>query len=167
MFAAAEILETIVAPCTDLQFVLSTSWVRVLTYYKAAKRLPPDLRGRLRGATWLSNMNLDWWNTLTRYEQIATHVSRHAITRWLSIDKDDEGWPLSESHHLVRTNDSTGLLERAAQHDLQRKLELLCSVWMFCTHIVSNGNLVELERAPHEYSRNSRPSGSHCGNCRV
>jgi len=72
-------------------------------------------------------MNWDWWDTLTRYEQIATHVSRHAITQWLSIDNDDEGWPLSESHHLVRTNDSTGLLERAAQRDLQRKLELLCS----------------------------------------
>lgn len=125
LFAAAEILVAILAPYTDLQVVLSTSWVRVLTYYKAAKRLPPDLRNRLRGATWHSGMNSAWWNTLTRYEQIANHVRRHAITRWLAIDDDADGWFVADSHRLVQTNGSLGLIEEATQQDLARKLGML------------------------------------------
>lgn len=132
LFAAADILESILTPYPELQIVLSTTWVRVLTYYKAAKRLSPDLRNRLRGATWHSGMNLAWWNTLTRYEQIANHASRHAIVCWLAIDNDANGWPLAESRHLVRTKDSIGLLEGTAQRDLERKLELLYSGRLFC-----------------------------------
>ena len=127
LFAAAKILESILAPHPEIQVVLSTSWVRVLNYHKAAKRLPPDLRNRLRGATWHSSMDLAWWNSLTRYEQIANHVRRHAVACWLAIDNDADGWPLAESHHLVRTDDSVGLLDGEAQRDLERKLVLLCS----------------------------------------
>ena len=127
LFAAAKMLESIFAPYPEIQIVLSTTWVRVLNYHKVAKRLPPDLRNRLRGATWHSSMDLAWWNSLTRYEQIANHVGRHAVACWLAIDNDADGWPLAESHHLVRTNDSVGLLDGTAQWDLERKLVLLCS----------------------------------------
>lgn len=127
LFAAARILESILAQYPEIQIVLSTTWVRVLSYHKAAKRLPPDLRNRLRGATWHSSMDLAWWNSLTRYEQIANHVRRHAVACWLAIDNDASGWPVAESHHLVRTSDSVGLLDGTAQWDLERKLVLLCS----------------------------------------
>jgi len=126
LFAAAGILESILAPYPKLQLILSTTWVRVLSYHTAAKRLPPGLQPRLRGATWHSSIDTDWWSTLTRYEQIMNHVKRHAINSWIAIDNDAEGWPLDDAERLVRTRDSHGLLEPAAQRELARKLALLC-----------------------------------------
>ncbi len=125
LFAASDILESILTPYPELQIVLSTSWVRVLTYYKAAKRLPPNLQNRLRGATWHSSTNSTWWDSLTRYEQIANHARRHAVTRWLAIDDDADGWFVAESHRLIQTNGSLGLFEEAAQQNLARKLARL------------------------------------------
>ena len=126
LFAAAGILDSILAPYPSVQLILATTWVRVLSYHTAAKRLPPGLQTRLCGATWHTSIDAEWWSTLTRYEQIANHVRRHAIENWLAIDNDAEGWPLDEADRLVRTRDSHGLLEPAAQCELARKLALLC-----------------------------------------
>lgn len=131
LFAAVDILESILAPYPEFQVVLSTSWVRVFSYYDAAKFLSPNLRNRLRGATWHS-MDLAWWNALTRYDQISNHVNHHAIACWLAIDDDAHGWPSTESHRLVRTIGSLGLLEVTAQQDLERKLALLRSGLLVC-----------------------------------
>ena len=125
LFAAAGILESILAPYPVVQLVLATTWVRVLSYHTAAKRLPPGLQQRLRGATWHSSIDGEWWSTLTRYQQIANHVSRHAIKTWLAVDNDADGWPLDAADRLVHTPDSCGLLEPAAQGELARKLALL------------------------------------------
>ena len=125
LFAAAGILESILALYPAVQVILATTWVRVLSYHTAAKRLPPGLQTRLRGATWHSSIDAEWCNTLTRYEQIANHARRHAIKTWLAVDNDAEGWPLDEADRLVRTLDRHGLLEPAAQYELTRKLALL------------------------------------------
>lgn len=126
LFAAAGVLESILAPYPAVQLILATTWVRVLSYHTAAKRLPPSLQARLRGATWHSSVDADWWSTLTRYEQIANHAKRHAIKNWLAIDNDAEGWPFDEVGRLVHTRDTHGLLDVAAQRELECKLALLC-----------------------------------------
>ena len=47
LFAAAAILESILMPYPAAQLILSTTWVRVMTYHKAAKRLPIGLQKAL------------------------------------------------------------------------------------------------------------------------
>ncbi|WP_342747779.1 HAD domain-containing protein, partial [Thiomonas delicata] len=47
LFQHAALLETLLAPYPAVRIVLSTSWVRVFSYSRAAKRLTPALRARV------------------------------------------------------------------------------------------------------------------------
>ena len=104
LFQHASTLATVLEPHPDIQIVLSTSWVRELSFDRAKKHLPSSLQERVIGATYHSafeSRNSPWfevdagipWTSLTRYQQIARHVARHGVSDWLSIDNDNEGWP--------------------------------------------------------------------------
>ena len=122
LFECAPILEQHLAPYPQLQIVLSTSWVRVLSYDDARGWLPPSLRVRVVGATWHSHMQQDRWHVMTRFEQVWSDVCRNRHTRWLAVDNDDEGWPARYRDRLVHTADEVGLADAGAQHELRVKL---------------------------------------------
>ena len=130
LFEHAHILAAAIELHPEVKIVLSTSWVRELGFSRAKKYLPEALQARVSGSTHHSgyeseDFNDSPWNTLTRYEQIARHVARHNLTHWLAVDNDNEGWPESQAHRLVHTDDWLGLGESAAQQRLLTALQPL------------------------------------------
>jgi AcrR family transcriptional regulator len=62
------------------------------------------------------------WQHLTRFEQIARHVTRNKVVDWIAVDNDSKGWPNNQRHRLVLTQDDIGLGEEAAQQELANAL---------------------------------------------
>lgn len=123
LFEWTPILAEHLEPYPDLRIILSTSWVRVLSFNEALAWLPDSLGSRVIGATWHSAMDKHWWMNLSRYQQISLHAKRHRITRWLAIDDDTQGWPDGGRGQLVHTDSLLGIATPATQALLRRKLE--------------------------------------------
>lgn len=116
LFEYAGLLDDILAPHPQATIVLSTSWVPELGFDRARSYLPEGLHQRVRGATWYSTLyDKATWFGLTRYEQIAAYVRRHAIKNWIALDDDDHGWADDRRHHLVHTDELEGLSEIRSQ----------------------------------------------------
>ena len=126
LFVWMPILETILADFPLVRVRLSTSWVYVKRFSYAKGRLSALLQARVDGSTFHTMMPDYEWEEMTRYEQILSDVNRKKYTNWLAIDNDDYGWPDSERHHLVKTENLLGLGDPSAQADLQAKLAILC-----------------------------------------
>lgn len=109
LFEWAPLLAECLEPYPAVRIVLSTSWVRVLSFNEARERLPNALAERVVGATWHSSMNQNWWLGLSRYQQIHLHARRHRVERWLAVDNDNEGWPREQAHRLVLTDSILGI----------------------------------------------------------
>ena len=124
LFEHAQLLADLVDPYPHVQIVLSTSWVWALGYTEARARLPEQLQARVKGATWHSQMEDRFmWRHYTRHSQIDSYVKRHLLTNWIAIDNDDIGWPESERHRLVHTNDWGGIGDTAVQNELLLKIQ--------------------------------------------
>lgn len=119
LFMWAHILEQLLMPYTDIDIVLSTSWVRWRSYSRTRKTLPESLRKRIVGATWHSRMDPHEWAELTRYQQIRRYLGHRHHGEWLALDDDDEGWPDSERDRLICTDPESGLSDPATQRRLQ------------------------------------------------
>lgn len=124
LFEWGGILEELLLPYPELQLVLSTTWVRVLSLEVARSHLPDTLQRRVVGGTWYETAPRRW-NNMTRYEQVLHAVNRHRHVRWLAIDDDGLGWPAEHRDHLVLTDPLVGLGDSDAQTELRMKLELL------------------------------------------
>ncbi|MPS90062.1 MAG: hypothetical protein E2585_15455 [Comamonas sp.] len=109
LFEYAEVLVEALAPYPDVAIVLSTSWVRVLSYSQARAYLPEALRSRVIGATFHSAMNKFEFDAMTRGAQVLADATRRSATNWVALDDDDEGWLGAASNHLVLSNGSQGL----------------------------------------------------------
>lgn len=125
LFEWAPLLVEQLEPYPDLQIVLSTSWVRVLSFNEARDWLPEALRRRVIGATWHRGMDQNWWQFLTRYQQVSLHARRHKVARWLAIDDDVEGWPDECRTPLVDTDGMLGIAAPDTRALLHRKLREL------------------------------------------
>lgn len=128
LFEHALILAAALEPHPEVKIVLSTSWVRELGFSGAKKRLLPPFQDRVIGATYHTDFEREEfagtpWGLLTRYEKIIRHVSRKNITNWLAVDNDNEGWPETQGHRLVNTDDWLGLGDTAAQQCLAAALK--------------------------------------------
>lgn len=123
LFEWAPLLAQHLEPYPDTRIILSTSWVRVLSFNEARAWLPDTLGSRVIGATWHSAMDQFWWHNLSRYQQISLHAKRHRISRWLAIDDDTEGWPDGSRGQLVHTDPMLGIATPDTRALLLRKLE--------------------------------------------
>ena len=128
LFEHAHILAAAIEPHPEVNIVLSTSWVRELGFSRAKKYLPLVLQDRVSGSAYHTGYeSVDFtgtpWGLLTRYEQIIRHVSRHNITNWIAVDNDNEGWPESQVHRLIHTDDWLGLGDPIAQQRLVSALQ--------------------------------------------
>lgn len=125
LFEFAEVLSELIAPYSELQIVLSTSWVRQLGFEVARAYLPESLQRRVVGATWHETVPRGW-DKLTRYQQIQRNVATHRHERWLAIDDDCRGWSDEHRSNIVVTDSLLGLGAASAQDELRDKLALLC-----------------------------------------
>lgn len=123
LFEWSALLAEHLEPYPDIQIVLSTSWVRVLSFNEARAWLPDSLGRRVIGATWHSAMNQFWWHNLSRDQQISLHAKRHRISRWLAIDDDTQGWPDGSRGQLVHTDPMLGIATPGTRALLLRKPE--------------------------------------------
>lgn len=122
LFECSPLLIEALAPHPDIRIVLSTSWVRVLGFNKACKRLPQTLRERVIGATWHSDMDAGEWQTLTRFSQVTRYAHHHRVERWLAVDDDAQGWFRGYHDNLVHTHSDFGLALASTRKELQEKL---------------------------------------------
>jgi hypothetical protein len=113
LFMWAPILESLLSECPQIQIVLSTSWVRQLDFKRAKKRLPESLQDPVIGATYHSSMesgpDATPWMQRTRWQQIASHLSRNKVQDWIALDDDAAGWPDDQRHRLLLCDPQTGL----------------------------------------------------------
>lgn len=125
LFEWAEVLSELIAPYSELQIVLSTSWVRQLGFEVSRAYLPESLQRRVVGATWHETVPRGW-DKLTRYQQIQRNVATHRHERWLAIDDDCRGWSDEHRSNIVVTDSLLGLGAASAQDELRDKLARLC-----------------------------------------
>jgi hypothetical protein len=123
-FEHADLLESVLAPYPQVRIVLSTSWVRVLTYERAKRQLPKRLQARVVGATYHSGMPREVFESLARGEQVLSDVRRRLPARWVAVDDDSEG-PDEYQRHLVRSDSALGLRGPGVLDELQRHIRRL------------------------------------------
>lgn len=132
LFMWAPVLADILEHFNEVSLILSTSWVRNLSYKRALSFLPPDLGKRVAGATWHSSMARDWvdeskWDGRTRYDQISRFAARAQLVNWVSLDDDPEGWGATAQHRLVACNPDLGLSDPQTQRLLIGALQQMSS----------------------------------------
>ena len=104
----------------EISIVLSTPWVRHIGFSRAKAALPEHLRKRVIGSTWHSAVSSprglisdceDWYDSATRYEQIARSLTRANLSSrdWVAIDHNAGGWPQDMLRHLVKVDRTKGL----------------------------------------------------------
>lgn len=129
LFEYAEVLVEFLAPYPEVAIVLSTSWVRVLSYSQAMAYLPETLRSRVIGATFHSAMNKFEFDAMSRGAQVLADATRRSATSWVALDDDEEGWGAAASPHLVLTERTSGLSEPQALKELSDKLKEQIKQW--------------------------------------
>lgn len=124
----APILIELLQDFPAVRIVLSTSWVRLLSYRRARDYLPPALQARTISATWHSAMirsPIEGYDSWSRHEQIRAAVTRAGITQWLALDDDPNySWPPTDAR-LVRCEPREGLGNDQTQAELRTKLQEL------------------------------------------
>ncbi len=129
LFMHADILIEAIKVNSDIEIVLSTSWVSTLGYQTTLNYMPKALRERVLGATYYKQSS-DYYtdhpfDNMTRFEQIHEHVKANVISNWIAIDdlhSNTQDWPLEYWPHLVICDGNKGLGDEETQADLNTKL---------------------------------------------
>ncbi|RDJ98531.1 HAD domain-containing protein [Paraburkholderia lacunae] len=123
LFEHAELLERVLLPYPDVKIVLSTSWVRVYKgVARVARKLPPELRARVVGATYHRSMDPESFRQTLRGMQIWADVLRRQPVDWIALDDDYLDWPSWCGDKLVRTHEVLGISAPVVLAELRAKL---------------------------------------------
>ncbi|RIJ85285.1 hydrolase [Ralstonia solanacearum] len=125
LFEFADILNELLVPYPGVELVLSTNWVKTLSFNEARDAMPlEELRRRVRGATYHSRFDDAYrWNGIARGTQILRYVSRHRLVRWLAIDDRNDGFG-DYAGHLVHCDLNHGLGDFVVQEQLKAALHM-------------------------------------------
>lgn len=123
LFEHCELLERVLLPYPDVRIVLSTSWVRVYkSVARVARKLTPELRARVIGATYHGSMDAESFREAPRGMQIWADVLRRQPADWLAVDDDYLHWPTWCRDKLVRTHEILGIGTPVVLAELRAKL---------------------------------------------
>jgi hypothetical protein len=123
LFEWAHILEELLMPYPEVKIVLSTSWVRMKSFYFAKSYLPLALQERVIGATYHHREMIDSiYDQMSRGHQVWSDVLRRKALRWFALDNDDSGWPKQCRGDLILTDDRMGLSDPAVQQQIRVRL---------------------------------------------
>lgn len=124
LFEYAPYLIDVLAPYSQVQIVLTTSWLHSLGAGKTIALLPDELRQRVVGTTLntpprLSEIKDGTAKTMTAIR----HAAKHGLTTWLVVD--DEAWGVSPGfeRHFLHTDPETALGSPEARKQLREWLE--------------------------------------------
>ncbi|MGQ3085332.1 MAG: HAD domain-containing protein [Hydrogenophaga sp.] len=123
LFEHADLLASILAPYPEVHIVLSTSWVRRYGCYGSAKRLPAELRERVIGSTFHSQMDENAFSAMPRGQQVLEDVLRRKPRDWVALDDVDEGWPKELRGHVLITDERLGLTAPGIVDALRSRIE--------------------------------------------
>lgn len=118
LFENCDLLVEALQPYPDVRIILSTSWVRVLGFNEAVRRLPQPLQRRVVGATFHTAMPRDWFLSLTRHQQILRDIERRSPTAWVAIDDDFADLPRPPRRNFVVSDPVRGIAAPAVHDDL-------------------------------------------------
>jgi len=126
LFMWTFLLSDLLAACPNVRIVLSTSWVRLLSFTRARSYLPEALQKRVIGATWHSRIeDYQRWDSASRYQQIRRYVNRAGLKNWIAIDDDGEGWSPADADRLIQTDGERGISDPAILLQIADKLKKL------------------------------------------
>jgi hypothetical protein len=126
LFEHAPLLAAVLRPYPDIRIVLSTSWVRwYRSVHRVARKLPPELKARVVGATYHQHMEEESFRQAPRGMQIWADVLRRKPAAWLALDDDYLHWPTWCREQLVRTDEVLGISAPQVLDELKAKLLLL------------------------------------------
>ena len=133
LFMWAPLLIEALSGNLHVQIVLSTSWARQFGFSRARRWLPAEIKHRVIGATWHSQMGRHqeaehrlgstWWDEVDRYQQIKRYVTRAELGNdWLAIDDQPGNWAARDLDKLVHVDGETGLSDTDAMNLLIGKI---------------------------------------------
>lgn len=123
LFEHTQLLAELLAPHPDVRLVLSTSWVVIFGFERALQHLPPELRARVIGATFQSEMNRYDWGQMPRGYQILTDVRRRLPRQWMAVDDDAKDWPAAHKKRLIQSHGTDGLGHPGVTDALRQRLQ--------------------------------------------
>jgi hypothetical protein len=124
LFENVPVLVEALADFPSVKVVLSTSWVPGRGFAQTLKRLPPELRERVIGATFHSQHMLhENWVAIARGYQILADVGRRRPSNWVALDDDYADWPEEHLHRLVKCDPLLGVSRLGAVAELRVHLE--------------------------------------------
>lgn len=130
----APLLIRILADFSEVQIVLSTSWVRELSFNRARRWLQGEVRACVVRSTWHSAKSFKrerfrslatWWDEATRNQQIRRYAGLAGLSDGVAIDNQLQGWGADDVDELVRTHSETGLSDPVVLALLAARLEVL------------------------------------------
>jgi hypothetical protein len=128
LFDWAHFLEEILSPYPQVRIVLSTSWVRELSFNEARSYLPPSLAGRVVGATFHRRIHgptrelRQHWSQTPRGLQIYQDVLRRSPPTWLALDDAVDEFTPEQSRWLVACDPELGLSDQTTRDVLVERL---------------------------------------------
>ncbi|MGF6727566.1 hypothetical protein P3T43_006958 [Paraburkholderia sp. GAS41] len=126
LFEHAPLLADVLRPYPDIHIVLSTSWVRwYRSVHRVTRKLPPELRARVVGATYHQDMDEESFQQAPRGMQVWADVLRRKPAAWLALDDDYLHWPTWCREQLVRTDDVLGISAPRVLDELITKVLLM------------------------------------------
>jgi predicted thioredoxin/glutaredoxin len=125
-FAHVALLEEILKPFPEVKIVLSTSWVFLFGKTVAMNCLSPNVRKRVVGATFSTQMNRRSYFATPRGIQVLLDVEKRKPKNWLALDDDTEPWVLGIQSNFVQTNPDLGISDPKVIRLIRQRLERIC-----------------------------------------
>lgn len=123
LFQHAQLLAEVLKPHPQWLIVLSTSWAVHYSCSKAAKRLPAELRKRVIGATYHSQMHRNSFERLARGLAVVSDVRRRLPAQWIALDDNSDGWPAWCGDRFIQTHQYEGISDPDVLDRLKNALE--------------------------------------------
>jgi hypothetical protein len=124
LFENASLLEQLLEPYSQVQIILSTSWVRSVGHEKSVERLTPALAARVVGSTFMPSGSWGAPASTPRGHEVMADVRRRGLElwQWLAIDDADEAWPDYVRDNLVLSDKVLGISHPQTCAELIAKL---------------------------------------------
>ncbi|MFL9889343.1 HAD domain-containing protein [Paraburkholderia sp. RL17-383-BIF-A] len=117
-------LVDILAPYSQVQLVLTTSWLQSLGAGRTIALLPDHLRRKVVGTTLGTPPRLgEIKDGTAKTMSIMRHAAKHGVAKWLALDDDAWGVPPGFEEHFLHTDSETALGSPEARKQLREWLE--------------------------------------------